>query len=423
MDWRRHIMKKQLLIILLLCFSICFAFNSAISEIRIIDLNNMTIEELDALSNEIKEAKKAATAIDKKTKKLLEEDFSSILQTIAGEGAKVKFPLLGLDSKRELTCYQVWGDCSAKSDDNEKTDFSGARAIYYYDAANDAYRHVAFLTKESVYFVDSDLLSKISRFLDAETNERLSDFVNTVKESIAPKTTPNTTSNPDNKKASKPNESTSASLITEAPKMTTSPTATPTPTVDPNILYTEIHKGSKGDSVKHLQQRLIELGYLNGNADGVYGNNTKSAVEKFQQRNGLFIDGIASAAVQVTLFADGAISSQVKPFRAYDPKVFSTPTPKPTPTAKPKLTAKPTAKPKSTVKPKPTATQKIIVNSGNSSTYSSGGGSYIGNSKSRVFHRSSCGSVKKMKDSNKVYFSSRDEAISRGYSGCKKCKP
>ncbi|WP_298523182.1 hypothetical protein [uncultured Methanobrevibacter sp.] len=61
-----------------------------------------------------------------------------------------------------------------------------------------------------------------------------------------------------------------------------------------------------------------------------------------------------------------------------------------------------------------------------SSSYSSGSdsyGSYIGNSNSHKFHSSGCGDVNKMKDSNKVYFSSRDEAINSGYSPCGHCHP
>lgn len=51
--------------------------------------------------------------------------------------------------------------------------------------------------------------------------------------------------------------------------------------------------GSTGNSVKELQTKLISLGYLNSNATGYYGNQTKNAVLKFQAKNGLKQDGIA----------------------------------------------------------------------------------------------------------------------------------
>lgn len=48
---------------------------------------------------------------------------------------------------------------------------------------------------------------------------------------------------------------------------------------------------------------------------------------------------------------------------------------------------------------------------------------YIGNLKSHIFHKSSCGSVGTMKEENKVALKSRDEALSSGYSPCKRCNP
>lgn len=71
--------------------------------------------------------------------------------------------------------------------------------------------------------------------------------------------------------------------------------------------------------------------------------------------------------------------------------------------------------------------------SGNAGTGGSGSGNtdtdigiektYIGNKNSKVFHVSSCPSVARMKDSNKVALSSRAAAISAGYTPCKNCNP
>ena len=70
--------------------------------------------------------------------------------------------------------------------------------------------------------------------------------------------------------------------------------------------YTTLQKGSKGDDVMKLQQRLKELGYLKGSADGDYGKGTEKAVKAFQKRAGLKQDGVAGAAMQKALFADDA---------------------------------------------------------------------------------------------------------------------
>ena len=54
-----------------------------------------------------------------------------------------------------------------------------------------------------------------------------------------------------------------------------------------------LFNGSKGEDVRELQQALIELGYLKGTADGIFGNNTENAVRKFQKDNRLTVDGLA----------------------------------------------------------------------------------------------------------------------------------
>ena len=49
---------------------------------------------------------------------------------------------------------------------------------------------------------------------------------------------------------------------------------------------------------------------------------------------------------------------------------------------------------------------------------------YIGNSKSKVFHKPDCPSVKDMNDDNKKYFTgSREDIIAEGYKPCSRCNP
>ena len=57
-----------------------------------------------------------------------------------------------------------------------------------------------------------------------------------------------------------------------------------------------LQKGSKGDEVLGLQQRLITLGYLDGSADGMFGAKTQTAVEAFQRAHALTVTGVAGAA-------------------------------------------------------------------------------------------------------------------------------
>lgn len=61
--------------------------------------------------------------------------------------------------------------------------------------------------------------------------------------------------------------------------------------------------------------------------------------------------------------------------------------------------------------------------SDSSSSSSSESGSYVANANTGKFHVSSCSSVSKMSEGNKVFLSSRDEAINQGYVPCKLCNP
>ena len=51
--------------------------------------------------------------------------------------------------------------------------------------------------------------------------------------------------------------------------------------------------GSRGNEVRTIQDKLKRWGYYTGNVDGIYGSLTVSAVKRFQQKNGLAVDGIA----------------------------------------------------------------------------------------------------------------------------------
>lgn len=72
--------------------------------------------------------------------------------------------------------------------------------------------------------------------------------------------------------------------------------------------YAKLQYGSSGDAVSALQQRLIDLGFLNDSADGNFGKNTAAAVSSFQehltaQGNITAADGIATPLVQEYLYS------------------------------------------------------------------------------------------------------------------------
>ena len=62
-----------------------------------------------------------------------------------------------------------------------------------------------------------------------------------------------------------------------------------------------LKKGSKGTEVKVVQSKLKELGYLSSSVDGIFGSDTKKAVQAFQEASGLAVDGIVGPKTLVAL--------------------------------------------------------------------------------------------------------------------------
>jgi cell wall-associated NlpC family hydrolase len=74
-----------------------------------------------------------------------------------------------------------------------------------------------------------------------------------------------------------------------------------------------LHPGSKGEPVKALQRRLMQLQFFDDDeATGQYGAETSEAVKLFQRTNSLPIDGIAGTATLKLLYSDKALKYTVK---------------------------------------------------------------------------------------------------------------
>lgn len=56
-----------------------------------------------------------------------------------------------------------------------------------------------------------------------------------------------------------------------------------------------------GDDVRQLQERLLELGYDLGRADGIFGRRTATALATFQREVGLLADGVCGPATMAAL--------------------------------------------------------------------------------------------------------------------------
>lgn len=74
-----------------------------------------------------------------------------------------------------------------------------------------------------------------------------------------------------------------------------------------------LRQGSSGSLVKKVQTKLKNWGYYTGNADGIYGSKTVTAVRYFQRKNGLTADGIVgaktAAAMGITLTSSSGQAS------------------------------------------------------------------------------------------------------------------
>ena len=81
---------------------------------------------------------------------------------------------------------------------------------------------------------------------------------------------------------------------------------TPEPTAEPTPVptYAPLEISSRGDDVKALQQKLIDLGYLTGSADGAFGAMTQQAVKDAQAAFGMEQTGVADNAFQQRLFSE-----------------------------------------------------------------------------------------------------------------------
>ena len=76
--------------------------------------------------------------------------------------------------------------------------------------------------------------------------------------------------------------------------------------LEPYSPYRQISIGSTGWRVRNMQERLRDLGYLADDADGIFGERTETAVELFQQENGLTVNGVANEATLKRLYSSSA---------------------------------------------------------------------------------------------------------------------
>ena len=90
-------------------------------------------------------------------------------------------------------------------------------------------------------------------------------------------------------------------VVTPTPNIEVTPT--PAPQAPAQTSYRTLRKNDQGEEVVMLQKALVELGYLTGAQDGIYGTGTQTAVKAFQADHDLDADGIAGKMTQEKLYS------------------------------------------------------------------------------------------------------------------------
>lgn len=70
--------------------------------------------------------------------------------------------------------------------------------------------------------------------------------------------------------------------------------------------YRSLSLGNTGIAVQALQLRLKDLGYFTGDVSGLFDSDTEAAVKRFEQTYGTMQTGVATAKLQLKLFASSA---------------------------------------------------------------------------------------------------------------------
>ena len=83
-----------------------------------------------------------------------------------------------------------------------------------------------------------------------------------------------------------------------------------------------VYSGSRGESVKTLQERLNAKGYNAGSVDGIFGKNTRAAVMAFQKANGLAADGIVGKLTWAKLYDTTAALPSASTATGTQPMVY-----------------------------------------------------------------------------------------------------
>lgn len=138
------------------------------------------------------------------------------------------------------------------------------------------------------------------------------------------------------------------------------------------------------------------------------------AKKQFQSTDRPIYTFVPTQTDSATSLSESTSTAAPAPVRATAPSQAATRKPTDAPTQA--ATVAPTAAPTKTAIKAPTAAPTKVPEPETTTPY-------VGNANSKKFHRTGCSSVTDMKKGNRVPLSSREDAISRGYTPCQRCNP
>lgn len=386
-----------------------------------IDFSSMTREELEEITASAEKELKENHTIDDAGKSAVKEEVTCIVdQYFSNQGITVSWPWWDWDYEysRDWGYYTLDTEINYK-DSQGKRQKEGIHAGVY---RGESITEVAYLEigdkviiDNRPYIQDDRVLRMMGIAVDLSEEETKQEY----RAASAPSFVVGITDEDE---------------ATPMPVVATSPTPTPIPMP----VYATLARGSKGQSVKDLQKKLIDQGYLSGTADGNYGKMTEAAVSSFQRSVGIKVTGKADSwTQQILLTLPGSARFVIDTFlmQYHMPGCILTQDVNRehfeyTPSGSEKLqkagytpckgcaphlqAATPSPALKITPMPKPTPTTEPDWNETD----------YILNRNTKKFHYPWCSSVNQMKEKNKRYFTgTREEVIRQGYSSCGRCNP
>lgn len=231
-------MKK--IILFFVAFTILMNSVTVLGAPQTIDLNAMTLEELEALGKAVDAEKKKITELSDNIVKKLEQDFMKTVEARFPKGTKFSYPFLGLSTVHRRNYYCVCGTVGCKLPDKTKINIWDATIIYWYEETTKKYHHAAFYSRDEVYAYDEYVLAQVERNLEPVARENLKKHGISIVPTVTPTPMP-TIQSPEvapTQAASNP-QPTPTIVTTETPSPTPTPSAVPTsspiPTEEPVV--------------------------------------------------------------------------------------------------------------------------------------------------------------------------------------------